>query len=401
MDPTTDQVFAVLCATADFLESIQCPYFLSGGTLLGALREQDIIAHDKDFDLDCFSEDRDRILAASHLLAAHDLTITAKEASGYEYPSGKAVESTSDASCLYVRWKGLHLGDIFPFTRFSDGVARRFHPESGTLYNAKMSIPTYFYSGNETLRIRNRSFSTPRHPELLVTRNYGPDWRIPLRSGEFPPGTNQTSGEILDSDIETLALHAVANDPTHDYTYFPAWPAPVHRTNSKSSVGWIHRHEPALRENSTAQNVLQKIWEMDEKAPSWKRTSLVRTYAYFVYRDELRRLAEVQKASSERLQKTKLASAATREANKRLKDSNKSLKKAQAKLHTKYATLHSKASRVSKHIVFRMLARGKAASALKTFLAKNPPSNKPVSSQSSIDSSDAASSEDRRATPHT
>jgi len=370
-EKSADEVFAALCATTDFLDSIGCPYFLSGGTLLGALRDQDIIAHDKDFDIDCFAEDRDRILEASRLQDVHGIVIRVKEAGGYEYPSGKAVPAPSDASCLYVSWRGVKFGDIFPFTRFSDGFARRFHPQSGTLYNAKLSVPSYFYSGNETLCIRNRQFRTPRHPELLVTRNYGPEWRTPLRSGQFPPGTNQTSGEILDSDIETLVLHAVANDPLNNYSPFPAWPAPVCRTNSKSSVDWIRRHETALREDTLSATVLQQIRQIDRAAAEWKLTALVRTYAYFVYRDELDRLASLHKA--------------LKDANKHLQNSNKLMEKSRtrlesrlAKLQSKYSLLHSKASRVSRHLVFRLLCRFKSAAALRQFLAKHPPPAQPA-----------------------
>jgi len=86
---TTDNIYEALCITVDFLDSISCTYFLSGGTLLGALREEDIISHDKDFDLDCFEEDRNKILTNAKLLETYQITISEKKSTGLRFSFGR------------------------------------------------------------------------------------------------------------------------------------------------------------------------------------------------------------------------------------------------------------------------------------------------------------------------
>jgi hypothetical protein len=361
-----DEVFAALCATVDFLDSIHCKYFLAGGTLLGALRGQDIIPHDADFDVDCFEEDRQTILDASNLLKHPDLAITVKQATGYEFPSGEVSLTPSDASCLYVRWSGIHVGDIYLFSRFSDGLARRFHPASGTYYNAKMTMPSYFYSGNTTVMIRGRSFSAPRHPHLVVEKIYGPDWRTPLARGAFMSGRNQSSGSVLDSDLETLLLHAVEHDSTAHYNTLPEWPAKVARSNSRASISWIRRHEPALRENIATKALLHRVKTLATHESTWKFTATVRTYAYYLYKDELHRIGEQVSSLKLRLKKQK-------EQVDNLKLVVRNYKKDIIKLHKAHSALHKKASATTKTPFFLLLCLFRQPRQLRRFLRQSLP----------------------------
>ena len=60
---TPDELFSSLSYISNILQKNNIKYWLCYGTLLGAIRENDIISYDYDFDLGCLITDYDRILA--------------------------------------------------------------------------------------------------------------------------------------------------------------------------------------------------------------------------------------------------------------------------------------------------------------------------------------------------
>lgn len=131
--PSIDFIYDALCRTCDVLEILGVRYFIAGGTLLGAVRTGNLIPHDIDFDLDCFKEDEDRILASADMFARFGLRITRKMTMAAEdLWSGKRTSQPLYASCLNVEYRGVMVGDIHIFTVFDDGIARRFDLGTGT-----------------------------------------------------------------------------------------------------------------------------------------------------------------------------------------------------------------------------------------------------------------------------
>jgi len=196
---------------------------------------------------------------------------------------GVEASAESDACCLYIKFKNTHIGDIYLFTRFSDGLSRRYHAPSGTYYNAKMTIPSYFYSGSTSLCIRNKSFSAPLRPDLVVSKIYGPDWKIPLARGSFSVGRNKSSGAVLDSDLETLLMYALEYDTAEDYKMLPLWPANVIKTNSKSSIEWIFNHEPSLHSSEKIVDLSSRLQVLISNGDcNWKLHLLLSAYVFLV-----------------------------------------------------------------------------------------------------------------------
>jgi hypothetical protein len=145
----------------------------------------------------------------------------------------------------------VRMGDIYVFTIFNDGIARRFDLNTGVYANCKMSIPAWYYSGDEYLSIRGRQFRSVRAPELVLEKVYGENWRTPLKPGEFQDGRNKTSGAVVDADIEKLILYAVANGWDASDIDGPAWPQPIHWIgwvggSVRFWKEWILRHEPLI-----------------------------------------------------------------------------------------------------------------------------------------------------------
>jgi hypothetical protein len=244
LDPAerSDHLFATLCALTEILDRIGARYWLAGGSLLGGVREKDLIKHDTDWDIDCLSDDQDRILAARDQFEAAGLFLT------FPYLK-RAISVTSnvrtpqDSRLIKVRdAAGRALGDIYLFTLFADGMIRRFDLDNFVYYNPKMSLPMWFYEEASEIRIRDRVFRGPRFPEAVLAKIYGPLWKVPLTRHNTPKGYN-FAGAILDADVENLISFAYERGWNSDYSDRPAWPQPVHFVNSKAARGWIKRHE--------------------------------------------------------------------------------------------------------------------------------------------------------------
>ncbi len=293
-------IFEGLCRTCEILEEISCAYFLAGGTLLGARRDGDIIKGDVDFDLDCFSEDGEKILAAAPRFAAVGLTIRRKQSMS---PRGlvhlEAPPHSMDAQCIVVESGGRHLGDISMFTVFSDGIARRFDQVTKVYFNPKMAIPGWYYGGSEQLSIRGRAFSSVRSPDMVLEKVYGADWRTPLTKGQFAPGRHPVSGSIADADIETLMLHASANGWPSALENRPKWPQTIAWVGWPAEQGreWILHHEPLLLEDIRYLIEGNIVSEIVGPAATDKVKLLMRVAAARAVQGERRRHAKGMKQS--------------------------------------------------------------------------------------------------------
>lgn len=139
----------------DVLDHAQLKFCLIFGTLLGAIREQDIIAHDSDFDVFCFADDylkwdgvksqleeRNFIIPKNHPL--HD---------DFVIRNGEKID---------INW-------IFPFSKFY-------------VYNNELYYPRSYFDNLINVSLFGVDFKAPCNPEQLLSDLYGSDWRIPKRS---------------------------------------------------------------------------------------------------------------------------------------------------------------------------------------------------------------------------
>lgn len=257
-----DTIFRALSVTCDILDEIGCEYFLAGGTLLGAKRNGDLIAHDVDFDIDCLASDEQKILDSVAKFAEFGLELSPKY--NFSPRNYQTFERTTVAmySCsISVKFYGKHVGDISIFTVFSDGIARRFNIDHGIYYNPKMSIPAWYYAGEEYLTIRGKTFRSVREPALVLEKIYGDDWYIELKPGEFAEGRNKYSGSVGDANIEMLIMHALQSGWLPE-TDGPVWPQKINWISwpPEGSKNWILLHEPAIRQ--PVNDILQKSLSM-------------------------------------------------------------------------------------------------------------------------------------------
>ena len=248
--PDIDTIYEALCVTCDILDSLGCKYFLAGGTLLGARREGDLIAHDIDFDLDCLIDDEQAILNAEGQFIERGLTIRKKlSMTPRRFDTLERTKIPLYSSCILIEYRGYHVGDICIFTIFSDGIARRFEMSQGIYFNPKMALPGWYYSGETQLSIRGRKFRSVREPDLVLEKVYGADWQTPLRSGQFTEGRDKTSGSVNDADLEKLVRRALTMGWSGCHADKPRWPQIIQWVGWPAVAGkdWIWRHEPRIR----------------------------------------------------------------------------------------------------------------------------------------------------------
>lgn len=241
----SDDLFATLCVAHDTLDELGIKFVLGGGTLLGAVRQGDLIAGDSDWDIEIIDSDVKTILDARELFAARGLIL--------QYPVTRPMTSFKDGTPspheierrIIKVWddqQRFH-GDFFVQTLFSDGMLRRFNPEEGAYFNAKMTFPYWFVENRGKVRIRGREFHAPAEPVMMLERIYGPLWKTPYRRhGPAIKGYN-FAGAYLDAPIEPGLRHALEQGWVPRYPDRPRWPREIRYIDTHTTARWIARHE--------------------------------------------------------------------------------------------------------------------------------------------------------------
>ncbi|KFL35897.1 hypothetical protein [Arenimonas donghaensis] len=240
-----DDLFESLCAVHEILEDLGVEYVVSGGTLLGAVRQRDLLENDTDWDIEIIDTGVEAVLGARDAFASRGLVL--------EFPVTREVTSFRDGSpspgeverrIIKVRDdRGRFHGDLFIQTLFSDGILRRFNVEAGAYFNAKMTFPYWFVENRCKVSIRDREFHAPMAPELMLERIYGPRWRIPYkRHGPRIKGYN-FAGAYKDAPIVPGLRLALSQGWVPRYPGRPHWPREIHWIDNHTTSDWIKRHE--------------------------------------------------------------------------------------------------------------------------------------------------------------
>lgn len=146
-----------LVLARDCLASRGVPMFLHFGTVLGAVREKDFIAHDDDADAGIYGRDKEAFLASFPALAEL----------GFEN--------------LYCRndrqYKFRRLGEELDFFVAVEG--RKFFRRVWDL-EGKATIPARHLDTLDDIEFLGESFKVPHDPIGFVRNLYGRTWRVPI-----------------------------------------------------------------------------------------------------------------------------------------------------------------------------------------------------------------------------
>lgn len=239
-----DELFQSLITITDLLDQIDVPYVLTAGTLLGAIRENDLIKGDTDWDIEILSDHVPKILENRAEIEKHGLVV--------EYPcvqktmsieSGVAPLAKSNRQIIKIIDKdGKAHGDFFVQTLFQDGILRRINVDDGAYFNAKMSFPYWFFENREKISLRDRMFWAPANPEMMIRRVFGDTWRTPFTRHSKIPGLN-FAGAKTDANMEEGFLYALKQGWIPYYPDAHPWPVKINHTSTGVSHRWIKRHD--------------------------------------------------------------------------------------------------------------------------------------------------------------
>ena len=140
--------------------------FLICGTLLGAIREGDLIHHDRDLDLGCFA------------------LPPAKEDDRFKpYKTFHYQGQESERAVIHKR--GEVKIDLFVFFEEDESCYYAIYPDE---FPERPTIIRRFPKFHlKPLKIWDHTFFVPNNPKQWLEINYGPDWRIPNPKFKYQP----------------------------------------------------------------------------------------------------------------------------------------------------------------------------------------------------------------------
>lgn len=244
-----DRVESALRATHELLDTAGIWHCVTYGTLLGAVRNGELIPWDHDFDLFVRPADVSRILALDG--SGDGLRFLRTTKSGAELALGGGRVATFDAMRVAVFSEETHLGDLFAPSLFADGVLRIYDFATEVDWTPHSSFPHFFVETLSSVRIGGRDYPGVGHPEQFLAGVYGEDWQTPYRSaidgGELRSGST-THGDTYDPKLAgEIAWCETQGWERGRYTGLPSWPrevagagplGPTGRTASTSGALW-------------------------------------------------------------------------------------------------------------------------------------------------------------------
>jgi hypothetical protein len=200
---------------------------LAFGTLLGAVRDGDLIEWDHDLDLFVRPADLARIAACSD----ERLTLTPiRLAPGWlALNGGDAPGATLPGLSLSLNGAGV--GELWAPVLFSDGVLRVVDVGNRASLWPQTALPAFLFEELGEVTMRGVSYPVPARAELLLEWVYGADWREPRRAvadgGRSEPGRGRSGDRVAPALAEQIALCEAAGWDRSVYASQPAWPRPL------------------------------------------------------------------------------------------------------------------------------------------------------------------------------
>ena len=153
-----EKAFENLCLFKEIADRNGFKFFLAYGTLLGAAREKDFIAHDEDIDLGADFQDVNLFLSMLFELRKY----------GFE------VARYDDRGLISVIRNNEYI-DIYFFTEFNDKL----------LINCGEPLPRKFFDNQANMEFKGAEFSAPADINGVLEYWYGKDWCAPAQWLDF------------------------------------------------------------------------------------------------------------------------------------------------------------------------------------------------------------------------
>ena len=179
--PTADEIYEHIKDIHYELSKHNIKHWLMYGTLLGCVRNKDVIPYDYDFDFGILFSDIEKILSIDLENKKYRIGKT-KGGTIYSKKSEfKDVEGIWRVS-LKVMYEEVAVGDLYIYCRFDDGFMQRYDPINKILFWPMSVYPALLTDTLETGTIRDLKLPIPIYPECLLEYFYGPMWKIPIQA---------------------------------------------------------------------------------------------------------------------------------------------------------------------------------------------------------------------------
>jgi hypothetical protein len=251
-----DVLRSVLERLHDVFERYGVWHCLIYGTLLGAVRDGDIIEWDHDLDLLIRPGDIPQIVALENELAAVELRVWHGMIPGSRLALNPRRVPWVDMGALCIMSGDWTYGDLWAPAVFSDGVLRQYDFEREVIMWPEASFAAYFIEELRPLEMHGIEYPVPAHSEELLRWQYGDDWREPyksVRDGGAARSDRTSHGTFAEPTLRDQLEWCRRRgwDPAR-YAGQPAWPRPLGgagpwedsvRARHTSGSAWWHSLE--------------------------------------------------------------------------------------------------------------------------------------------------------------
>lgn len=262
---SSDEIFAHLLFLKKLLEKYKIKYWLMYGSLLGCIRENDIIKHDYDFDVGINYEDTEKVYELNNEKEVVD--------NNYSFVKGKGmVISTNNIKISEYLWrvslkfcyKNVEVGDLYIYKEYEDGFMRRFDPELNTYYWPNATFPSFLIKSLSEGKLRDHIFSIPNYSIYLIEHWYGPHWKIPIVSSS-QNGTNHQDYDYY-GNYKYSSLKELINKMNSDQDI-------MKQTNCKLNYPSYFRNLVVGANNFSDEDKVEKV-EKENKISEFKKSEI-------------------------------------------------------------------------------------------------------------------------------
>lgn len=180
----------MLFMVADLLDEHNIPYHLEGGTLLGIVRDKELLPWDHDVDISIPQAFLEKLIALKPALRLKGYRLSMKKSQINSGPIKKGEYYVIKIKSLwgyFLHWflpthyKKLVVLDIF--IKAADDTHTYWQAKGKT-----MRVENHYYQSFETVPYQNRTLKVPNRYKDYLTEKYG-DWSIPVK--EWDCGENE------------------------------------------------------------------------------------------------------------------------------------------------------------------------------------------------------------------